>query len=600
MSSDTLPADAAFQPAEMTARPSRARLWFPTLLVLLYWAAFTAVKVIDVPVFTRFITRVGGGALMMLLILIWWSFFYRQLNWRERLLCVGEAVFAGAAAKLLAHSSFTIIPFLILGVPVVLTAWIAWLHLARILSRNARFVGVMATVCLAWTPLELFRMYGLKGNVDFELDWRWNLSPEERFLAERAKRGPRTMEKSALTQVGEQPGDWPAFRGPNRDGLVYGTHLSTDWSTPPKALWRQLAGPSWSSMIVIGERVFTQEQRGETEVVVCLDAATGNELWVHADKARHQDGESGAGPRGTPAYVGGVRGGGRIVALGGDGTLNCLDAATGAVIWTHDVKTDSGGTTPMWGFSASPLISGNLAIIFAGAEGKGEKKNLLAYNLEKGELAWSVPDGESSYTSPQPAVLQFVPQVLSFTGKGLISVDPANGKTLWEFTHDSKHMWRAIQPHPLDGNKVMLSSESDFGTLLLDVTHTNNAWTATERWRTRNLKASYNDYAIFDGYVYGFDGGIFCCIDAKTGDRIWKGGHYEHGQMLLLADQALILVLTERGEVVLLAATPEKPTEYGMFEAIESKTWNHPVLVRGRLFVRNAAEIACYLLPEKK
>jgi len=597
MSSDVLSADSAFPPAELPARPARARLWFPTFMVLLYWAAFLTVKYVDVPVFARFITRAGGGLLLMLTFIIWWLAFYKPLGFLQRLLCVGIVIAATVVSRLLAHRDFNVIALMILGVPVVVTAWTALLHLAGSASRETRLLGVIAVIVLAWAPFQLFRMYGLFGDTEVELDWRWNPSPEERFLSKHAQTGAPQITQPVVSDVIEQPGDWPAFRGPNRDSIVRGTHISTDWSTPPKALWRQFAGPAWSSMIVIGERLYTQEQRGETEVVVCLDASTGHELWVHSDKIRHQDGESGAGPRGTPAFAPAARGSGRIVALGGAGTLNCLDAATGAVIWSKDLKTDAGGGKPAWGFSSSPLISGKLAIVFAGAEGD-DQKNLLAYNLESGKLEWAVPDGQMAYTSPQPAVLQGVPQVLSWTSLGLKSIDPESGKTLWEFPKENKNMWRAIQPHPIDGKGVLICAESDF--MRVDVTRTDSAWTATERWRTDKFKASFNDYAIHDGCIYGFDGGIFACIDLANGARKWKGGHYEHGQMLLLADQALILVLTEHGEVVLLAATPEKHTELGMFEAIDGKTWNHPVLVRGRLFVRNAAEIACYPLPERK
>lgn len=598
MSSNVLPADAAFQPAASDKQSTRARLWFPTLMVVLFWSAFGAVSIMDVPMFTRFMTRAGGGALLLLSTLIWWIFVYRRLGWRARLLCVAAAVAAGAITALICGQNIKLFPLLLMAVPIVLTSWVAWQHLAWYSTDRMRLIGTLLAVSLPWIPFLFLRMNGLTGGVEIQLEWRWNPSAEDLFLAEHPKRvvAPQPKIVASAAMKIEQPDDWSGFRGPNRDGVVHGSHIDTDWSSnPPKALWRQRAGPSWSSMVVIGERLITQEQRGESEVVVCLDAATGKEVWVHADPVRHWDGESGVGPRATPAYANG-----RVVALGGEGTLNCLDIANGAVLWTRDIKADSGGTTPIWGFSSSPLISGGLVVIFAGAEGKGDKKNLLAYNLETGAPVWSVPDGQMAYASPQPAVLLGVPQVLTFTDRGLMSVDPANGKTLWEFPNENKKAWRAIQPHPLNGNSVMLSSESDFGTLLLDVTHTDGTWTAKERWHTRNLKASYNDYAILDGYVYGFDGGIFCCIDANTGDRKWKGGHYDHGQMLLLADQALILVLTEHGEVVLLSATPEKFNELGKFEAIEGKTWNHPAFARGRLYVRNAVEMACYALPEKK
>ena len=110
------------------------------------------------------------------------------------------------------------------------------------------------------------------------------------------------------------------------------------------------------------------------------------------------------------------------------------------------------------------------------------------------------------------------------------------------------------------------------------------------------MKSAYNDFVVLDGSVYGFDKGIFCCVDAATGDRRWKGGRYGHGQVLLLADQKLLLVLGEYGEVHLLAANPDKLEELGKFQALNDKTWNHPVIAHGRLYVRNDREVACYEL----
>src|SRR5262249_48699848 len=153
-------------------------------------------------------------------------------------------------------------------------------------------------------------------------------------------------------------GDWPEFRGPNRDGRRADVRISTDWGEhPPRQLWRHRVGPGWSSMAVIGDRLYTQEQRGQDEVVVCYNAQTGKELWAHADPARFDEVVSGAGPRATPTFHQG-----NIYALGGSGWLNCLDAATGKVQWTHDVAEDAGAKVPTWGFAGSPLVVGDLVL----------------------------------------------------------------------------------------------------------------------------------------------------------------------------------------------------------------------------------------------
>jgi hypothetical protein len=178
-----------------------------------------------------------------------------------------------------------------------------------------------------------------------------------------------------------------------------------------------------------------------------------------------------------------------------------------------------------------------------------------------------------------------------------MAVDPATGAVLWEHAVPvPPSAPRSIQPHAIGSAQVLIASETDLGTALLDVTRDGSTWSATQRWASMNLKPSFNDFIVHNGHIYGFDGSIFCCVDLATGQRRWKDGRYGHGQALLLADQGLLLVASETGDAVLLAADPERHRELGRFHAIDGKTWNHPVLAHGRLYVRNAEEMACYEL----
>ncbi len=367
-----------------------------------------------------------------------------------------------------------------------------------------------------------------------------------------------------------------------------GVEVSTSWNArPPKLVWRQRIGPAWSSMLVIGGRLFTQEQAGEAEAVVCLDAESGRRVWTHEDAARFWDSQSGAGPRATPAFAEGC-----IYAQGATGILNCLDAATGKVRWSHNVMEDSDASLPMWGFSSSPLVVEDLVIAYAG--GKADKR-LLAYRTADGELAWTASAGPTSYTSPQPAEFGGKAQALFLSDLGLVALDPATGKECWRYDAAAPGILRAVQPAVLGSAGVLIASE-DLGTVLLNVTQQDGQWKAKEQWTSRAMKPGYNDFVVHDGFAYGFDGGAFCCLDVKTGKRRWRRGRYGRGQTLLLADQGLLLVSAETGEAVLLEATPEKHRELGRFQAIEGKTWNHPAIAQGCLFMRNDQEIACYRL----
>jgi len=340
-------------------------------------------------------------------------------------------------------------------------------------------------------------------------------------------------------------------------------------------------------VLIVGNRLFTQEQRGEFEVTVCLEADTGREVWSHQDKTRYSDGQAGAGPRATPTFSEG-----RIYSQGASGILTCLDAATGTLHWSRNIVTDSGAPIPVWGFSSSPLVTEGIVAVYAGG---AENKGLLAYRAASGELAWTTATGPISYSSPQLASFDAQPQILLLSDSGLVSVEPESGTVLWQFDAPTPGLWRVVQPRQIDDHGVLIGSE-DLGLVRVDINHDAQSWTAAQRWSSRAMRPAYNDFVVLDGFVYGFDEGLFCCLDVETGKRRWKAGRYGHGQVLLIADQRVLLVISETGEVVLLAARPDKHEELARFQSVKGKTWNHPVIAHGRLYVRNDEEIACYEL----
>src|SRR6185503_10901525 len=214
----------------------------------------------------------------------------RAIRWRERLLVLATTVGAAVVLSVLRHRSLLPLSVLFLAVPALVTAWTLWLAAGRLLPERARATGLYLLPLLFFAPLVLVRVEnGLKGQGDPDFRWRWSVSAEDRFLSERAAAQPATAPAAAAAlRLG--PEDWPGFRGPNRDGVVHGVKVPAEWSrTPPKALWRRRVGPGWSSMAVVGGLIFTQEQRGADEAVVCFDAATGREVWAHLDPTRFEE-----------------------------------------------------------------------------------------------------------------------------------------------------------------------------------------------------------------------------------------------------------------------------------------------------------------------
>jgi outer membrane protein assembly factor BamB len=389
-----------------------------------------------------------------------------------------------------------------------------------------------------------------------------------------------------MSERGRTRVEWPGFRGPDRDSIVRGVRIRTDWSTsPPVEMWRRPIGPGWSSFAVHDDVLYTQEQRGEEEVVAAYNVTTGEPVWRHRDPVRFYESNGGAGPRATPTFSNG-----RVYTFGATGILNALDASNGAVVWSRNVAADTDVEIPGWGFAGSPLVVNDVVIVAASGR-------LAAYDVSTGHPRWFGPTGGGGYSSPHLVTIDGVAQVLLLRGARTISVAPADGTLLWE------HSWQPsvsiVQPALAANGDVLVTAGDAMGGIgirRLAVTHGPAGWTVEERWTSRGLKPYFNDFVVHEGYAFGFDGSILACIDLKDGERKWKGGRYGHGQLVLLPEQDLLLVLSEEGELALVRAAPDQFTELARFPAIEGKTWNHPVLVGDVLLVRNGEEMAAFRL----
>jgi len=266
-----------------------------------------------------------------------------------------------------------------------------------------------------------------------------------------------------------------------------------------------------------------------------------------------------------------------------------IDAQSGAVVWSRNAASDTHTNVPTWGFASSPLVVGDLVIVAtAGA--------LVGYDISTGNQRWLGPKTDrGGYSSPHLATIGGVVQVLLVNGEGAMSVNPKDGTLLW------KHAWEGdsiVQPAVTSDGDVLIGSGSGLGAEVglrrVAVANGPSGWTAGERWTSIGLKPYFNDFVIHKDHGFGFDGSALACIDLKNGERKWKGGHYGHGQIVLLSDQDLLLVLSESGELALVQAIPDQFTEVARIKAVEGKTWNHPVVVGDVLLVRNDHEMVAF------
>jgi outer membrane protein assembly factor BamB len=390
--------------------------------------------------------------------------------------------------------------------------------------------------------------------------------------------------------------DSPEYRGVHRDGVAVGQKLARDWKgKPPRLVWRHPVGGGYAGFAVAGNLAVTIEQRGDQEAVVGYDAATGKEAWVYAYPAHFTEPLGGPGPRATPTVHGGS-----VYSLGARGKFVCLDARNGKKIWEVDILENNDNLK--WGMSGSPLVLGDgmdepVVMVNPGVQKTGAGLHgLIAHDCKTGTQRWASGDTRAGYASPMLARIGGVNQILLFDGVEIAGYDPQGGKKLWQYPWKTHENINVAQPLALDGDRVFVSSNYGVGCAMLHLSKEDEAWSVKDVWRNTNMRAKMASPVLYQGHIYGLDDVRLCCLDAKTGERKWKGKNYGHGQLLLSDD--LLVILDESGNLALVEATPQDFRELGSIPALSGRTWNYPALARGKIYVRNDSEMACYDLRE--
>lgn len=516
---------------------------------------------------------------------------HRTLRWKGGAGILLAATVAAIGARFFTpDQTFQVISFFYIAGTTIGAMLIWWIFFSGLKIRH-RLTGLLLAVGSAAIFFQIsVRDIYFDGDMRPRIRWRWQESPADRTAAWLHRTSAETSQRStiaptAVLQVTET--DWPGYCGFRADRIIRDTvPPELDWkNNPPAELWRHPVGEAWSSFAIVGDYAFTQEQRGDLECVVCYEAATGREVWCHTDKTRYETPMGAIGPRATPMVTDDA-----LFALGATGILNSLNPVTGNVIWQKNIVSDAGSSVLEWGMSGSPLIYDNMVIVDAGGQ---QGRAVIAYDFRTGEIRWSAENHQAGYAAPRIEPIDGKMQLLIFHGEGLLSIDPHDGKRLWEYPWTNLYKINVTQPI-LSRNQIFISSGYDAGCVLLDPLKL-SAGRPQEIWPpSKSMKLKFNEAVYRDGYVYGLDDGILSCVDFQTGERKWKGGRYRYGQVLLW-DQ-LLLIQAEKGSVALVDARPDEFKEVTRFEALSDRTWNVPVVCRGKLFVRNANEAACFRL----
>jgi outer membrane protein assembly factor BamB len=383
-----------------------------------------------------------------------------------------------------------------------------------------------------------------------------------------------------------KPGDWPQWRGPRRDGVATETRMLTQWpENGPRVVWNADSGAGFASMAVADGRLFTMVRRGETEVVLCLDADTGKEKWRHTYPCKFTNQYGGGGPRSTPTVDGD-----RVYTVGAAGILHCLNAETGSVIWAHDLLNEFKAPNLQWGVAFSPLVEGNLVFTMPGGP---NGSSLAAFDKRDGRLVWQSLDDPGGYASPIGMTVAGTRHIVFFTGRNLVGVAAEDGKQLWSYPWPTDHQCNIATPI-IRGAYVFIASGYGKGCALLKVVQEGGRFEAKRVYENKKLRSQLSSSVLVGEHVFGFDEQAFTCLDFRTGKLIWTEKR-AFGRGMLLAVGNSLVVLGESGELAVVEAAPNGFHRLSGFRfSSQAQCWAAPAFAHGRLYVRDDDRIACY------
>jgi len=393
--------------------------------------------------------------------------------------------------------------------------------------------------------------------------------------------------------------DWPQYRGPHNDAI------STEQLPAAghgRKIWTAETRIGFSSFVVGGGRVFTVVSRDVegAPVALCvgLDANSGKELWAAPTGiAKYQEGgdrgaegnNGGDGPRSTPAVSGE-----RVFVYSADMVLHCLDAASGKLVWRHDIGKEIAGRNIGWKSAMSPVLDGDLVYVAGGGPGE----SMLAFHQATGAVAWKSGDEMMTHATPVLANILGVRQVIFIMQSGLVSLEAATGRPLWKYTFP--HRTATGCSPVVSGDLVFCTAGYEIGAGVCQIAKAGAGFTAKEIWRIRGnspVASLWSTPVCKDGYLYGmisykeFAKGPLKCVELKTGAVKWEQAGFGTGNVVLVGDE--LIALTDDGRVVFVEATPAGYREIGQLKAVAGKCWSGPALSNGRLYVRSTKEGAC-------
>jgi outer membrane protein assembly factor BamB len=374
---------------------------------------------------------------------------------------------------------------------------------------------------------------------------------------------------------------WPAYRGNAGTGISQ----ETGWNLPRSnsVVWKAEVGTGTTSVVAAADRLWVSGYERGQDVIRCLDAGHGREIWRYAMEATLDPNLFEGGPRATPTLAED-----RLYVLGHEGALVCLDAAKGTKLWEKHLIRELGGRKPEWGYSGAPLVYGELLILDVGGNGS----STVALNRRNGAVVWSAGVDRAGYASPVVFPLAGVPTLLVFKAEGLVGYDPAQGQERWRFPWKTAYQIHAATPLPLGPDRVLISSGYNTGAAALRVA----ADGVQLLWSNKNLRAHINSPVFLNGAIFGIDGntggGNLVCLDPQTGEKRWEEKSVKGGALVAVGGK--LVMVSEKGELIVAEADASRFRALAREWVLSRRTWAQPTLAEGRLFLRdNLGNLVC-------
>jgi outer membrane protein assembly factor BamB len=379
--------------------------------------------------------------------------------------------------------------------------------------------------------------------------------------------------------------EWPQFRGPGRDGRVTGFKAPASWPAELNLQWKITVGTGDASPLLSGKKIYLHTRQGSEEVILCLDASTGKELWRNSYTAPAAAGPSAShpGPRSTPVVANG-----KIVTFGISGIMSCLDASSGKLLWRKENPTSA---VPQFYTGMSPLIVDNTCIAHVGTKDNGE---VLALDLNTGNEKWKWTGDGPAYASPSLMTVGGQKHIIVQTEKNLMALNLSDGKLLWQIpTLPGQRFYNCVSPY-IDGNKIYYTGQGT-GTKAIEVTNQGSTFSTRELWSTAEIGAKWNTPVLKDGFLYGFtDQRRIYSLNASDGKTGWIDAATNSDFATIVDCGPVIIGLPSTGYLIVMSPDPGVYKEIAKYKVTETPVYSYPVVSGNLIYIKDAESLMLF------